>query len=85
MLEEPGPVVGVVTVGPLEHLLGVRVNVADASQHGTNSRTIPHSLIVRYLFAVNSEFLVFDADTVILGKFRVDLPLLPSVRGIRHR
>ena len=39
VLEKAGPVVGVVAVGPLEHLLGIRVNVADACEHLTKVRS----------------------------------------------
>ena len=56
VLEEAGPVVGVVAIRTLEHLLGVRVNVPDACEHLTNvrcsSRYLLCSTIGRYFFAI---------------------------------
>ena len=57
VLEEARPMVRVVAVGPLEHLLGIRVNVADAREHVANrqgtSRYSFCSRNTRYVFAVD--------------------------------
>ena len=88
VLEEAGPMVRVVAVGPLEHFLGVRVNVADACEHLANTRGDSRfsvlSLIYRRIFAVNSKCLTFDECAVHHRKLRLRL-ILGFTRRFKHR
>ena len=57
MLEEAGPVVGIVVIRALEHLLGIRVDVADTQKHVSNKQDTSQCSYryrsTRYVFAVD--------------------------------